>query len=512
MGVAVIGGSTGISTGTWYRFLCLPITTRWYTSRVLVVAPSLTRREREVALLVAQGLTNREIATRLFISERTAESHVEQIRGKLGFHSRVQIAGWVAAGLPGDGASESSVLAVGDAEPSARGRSRLRLPGRLGATISVGVVGAALLAGLVVAHNWRSAPPAGPRAVTVAGTGQRAFSGDGRQASTSALVRPLALAIGPAGELYIAEGNRIRQVNKDGRITTLAGTGAAGNSGDGGLAAQAQLNMPQGLAVDSAGTVYIADTLNNQVRRVNADGTITTVAGIGEAGYSGDGKPAREAKLNFPTGLAIGFGDTLFIADTGNNVVRQLGSDGAIHTAAGTGEAGYRGDGGSAVDAVLHAPAGLALDGEGNLYIADTLNQRVRRIDVRGQIETVAGTGDPGYLGDGHPAIYAELNLATNPFEGIGQGLAVDSRGDVFIADALNRRVRRLDLRGVISTVAQLRMPLGLAVDAQGAVFVADAEDNRVSRLGQPQAAGGCCSGTSKSRPTGVVRNSRNTA
>jgi len=449
-----------------------------------VVAPSLTRREREVALLVAQGLSNREIATQLFISERTAESHVEQIRGKLGFHSRVQIAAWVAAGLAGDSHSESSVPAIGPIEAPARGRPLPRLPRRLAATISVGVVGAALLAGLAVAHNWPPTPPAGSRAVTVAGTGARAFSADGRQASASALVRPLAVAIGPTGNVYIAEGNRIREVNRDGRLTTLAGTGAAGDSGDGGPATQAQLNMPQGLAVDSAGTVYIADTLNNRVRRVNSDGTITTVAGVGEAGYTGDGKPGPEAKLNFPTGLAIGFGDTLFIADTGNNVIRQLGADGAISTVAGTGEAGYRGDSGRAVDAVLHAPAGLAFDGEGNLYIADTLNQRVRRIDVTGQIETVAGTGDPGYLGDGHPAIYAELNLATNPFEGIGQGLAVDSRGVVFIADALNRRVRRLDIKGVISTVAQMRMPLGLAVDEQGAVYVADAEDNRVSRLG----------------------------
>jgi len=236
--------------------------------------------------------------------------------------------------------------------------------------------------------------------------------------------------------------------------------------------------------VDSAGNVYIADTLNHRVRRVDAAGTIATVAGTGEAGYVGDGKPGREAQLNLPTGLAIGFGDTLYIADTGNNVVRRLGPDGEIHTVAGTGEAGYRGDAGRAVDAVLHAPGGLAFDGEGNLYIADTLNQRVRRIDVSGQIETVAGTGVSGYLGDGRPGIYAELNLASNPLEGMGQSLAVDAQGDLFIADALNQRVRRLDLRGVITTMAQMRTPLGLAVDTQGRVYVADAEDNRVRRIG----------------------------
>jgi len=306
----------------------------------------------------------------------------------------------------------------------------------------------------------------------VAGTGERAFSNDGRQASASPLVHPLALAIGPAGEIYIAEGNRIREVKADGRLTTFAGTGTAGSGGDGGPAAQAQLNMPQGLAVDSVGNVYIADTLNNRVRRVDVNGTITTVAGSGEV------------TLNYPTGLAIGFNDTLFIADTGNNVIRRIGSDGVIHTFAGTGEAGYRGDAGDALDAVLHAPGGIAFDGEGNLYIADTLNQRIRRVDVNRQIGTVAGTGASGYLGDGRPASLAELNLATNPLAGMGQGLAVDSRGDVFIADALNRRVRRIDVKGTITTIARMRTPLGLAVDGQGLVYVADADDNRVSRIG----------------------------
>ncbi len=274
--------------------------------RIVVVAPSLTRREREVAILVAQGLTNREIATRLFISERTAESHVEQIRGKLGFRSRVQIANWVAAGLEGDGAP-----AAGPAEPSAR---RFLAPAsRRAAIIGAGVIAVVLLGGVALAYSWLSTPSAaGPRLVTVAGTGVRAFSGDGRQATASALVRPLALAIGPAGELYIAEGNRIREVTKDGRITTFAGTGAAGGDGDGGPAAQAQLNIPQGLALDSVGNVYIADTLNNRVRRVSADHIIATVAGTGEAGYAGDGRPGREAKLNFPTGLAVGSGDTLY--------------------------------------------------------------------------------------------------------------------------------------------------------------------------------------------------------
>ena len=450
-----------------------------------MVAPSLTRREREVASLVAQGLTNREIATRLFISERTAESHVEQIRGKLGVHSRVQIANWVASDTPHDSVQPSSRQAAGGVQAPGRSRAGSLLPKRLGSATKVGIFSAALVAIFALGYVWLSAPPAAglPQQVTVAGTGQRAFSSDGGRATASGLVRPLALAVGSSGEIYVAEGNRIREI-KDGLITTLAGTGTAGSSGDGGPSAKAQLNTPQGLAVDSAGNVYIADTLNNRVRRVDLEGTITTVAGTGESGYSGDGNPGSKAKLNLPTGLAIGFGDTLFIADTGNNVVRQLGPDGIIRTVAGTGEAGYRGDPGRALDAVLHAPGGLAFDSEGNLYIADTLNQRVRRVDVNGQIEAVAGTGVAGFLGDTHPAADSELNLATNPLEGIGQGLAVDSRGDVFIADALNHRVRRIDVHGTINTIAQMKTPLGVAVDAQGLLYVADADDNRVSRIG----------------------------
>ncbi|HYM96900.1 MAG TPA: LuxR C-terminal-related transcriptional regulator [Candidatus Sulfotelmatobacter sp.] len=450
------------------------------------MTPNLTRREREVAILVGQGLTNREIAVRLFISERTAESHVEQIRGKLGVRSRAQIAVWVAAGgLTGSGPPPASVSPARETPPPTLDRPQIRLQGRRAVIVSTALAGIAVLALLAVWLSWLSAPHATQSlGTTVAGTGERAFSSDGGQATASSLVRPLAVAVGPSGEIYIAEDSRIREVNKDGRISTFAGTGTSGYSGDLAPAAQAQLNMPQGLAVDSAGNVYISDTLNDRVRRVDADGTITTVAGTGVAGYAGDGGPGREATLNLPTGLAIGFNDALFIADTGNNVVRQLGPDGIIRTVAGTGEAGYRGDGGPADYAVLHSPGGVAFDAEGNLYIADSLNQRVRRVDVNGQIATVAGTGTAGYAGDGGPAVYAELHMATNPLEGMGQGLAVDSQGDVFIADATNHRVRRVDVSGNIRTVVQMDTPLGLAVDPRGAVYVADADDNRVRRVG----------------------------
>ena len=449
-----------------------------------MVAPNLTRREREVAALVAQGLTNREIAARLFISERTAESHVEQIRGKLGFRSRSQIAAWVAdqgrAGEAGPVLPPPAARTAFQASPAPAVRRPTR---RLVYVGAVALLITLLLAGAVVGTRLATTTPTGPRVTTVAGTGARAFSHDGGPAISSALVRPVAVAAGQQGEIYIAEGNRVREVQPDGRIATLAGTGDAGSSGDGGPAAGAQLNTPQGLAIDSTGRVYIADTLNNRVRRVDPDGTIHTVAGTGESGYEGDGKPAVEARLSLPTGLAIGFDDGLFIADTGNNVIRELGGDGIIRTVAGDGEAGYKGDGGPALSAALHAPGGLAFDDEGDLYIADTLNQRIRRIDVNGEISPVAGTGVAAFAGDGDSAIYAELDLATNPLDAMGQAIAVGPTGDVFIADGANHRLRKLDVKGVISTVAILKNPLGVAVDPHGVVYVADADDNRVLRI-----------------------------
>lgn len=451
-----------------------------------MVTPKLTRREREVAALVAQGLTNREIAARLFISERTAESHVEQIRGKLGFRSRNQIAAWVAnQGEAGDGGPTPAAAPTAHPIALSSPAQARRRPAR--GVVYLGVVVlliALVLVGVFAGSRLVTPTTTTPRITTVAGTGARAFSRDGGLATASALVRPVAVAVGQRSEIYIAEGNRVREVQPDGRITTLAGTGDAGSLGDGGPAARAQLNTPQGIAIDGSGRVFIADTLNNRVRRVDPDGTIRTVAGTGEAGYAGDGKPATAAKLNLPTGLAIGFGDALLIADTGNNVIRELGRDGIISTIAGTGEAGYRADGGPALSASFHAPGGLAFDDEGDLYIADTLNQRIRRVDVRGDISTVVGTGIAAFGGDGSSAIYAELNLATNPLDAMGQGIAVAPSGDVFIADALNHRLRKLDVKGVISTIALMHTPLGVAVDSHGTVYVADADDNRVLRIG----------------------------
>ena len=460
---------------------------------------TLTRREREVAELVAQGFTNREIATRLFISERTAESHVEQIRGKLGFHTRAQIAAWVASSGSSGGLAVASPAIT--SRPSLPGRVagiNLPKPTRL-LTITAGsTLALAAMLATAIAGSWL-APGSGQQPVitTIAGTGELAFSVDGGLATSTPLVHPLAIAIGPGGEIYLAEGNRIREIRLDGHIVTLAGTGEAGFSGDGGQAQLAQLNSPQGLAIDSGGDVYIADSLNHAVRRVGRDGVITTIAGNGNAGYSGDGGDAAKAQLNLPVGVAIGFADRILIADTGNNRVREIDANGAIRTIAGTGEAGYRGDGGLATFALLNAPTGLAFDSEGNLYIADSLNERVRKVDAASVIVTAAGNGTAGFAGDDGPATEASLDLAPNPLEGSGQGVAVDTKGNLYIADAQNHRVRRVDLRGTISTIAgtgaiggsgdggaavraELHLPLGVAVDVYGAVYVADAKDNRL--------------------------------
>jgi sugar lactone lactonase YvrE len=177
----------------------------------------------------------------------------------------------------------------------------------------------------------------------------------------------------------------VRQVGTNGEITTVAGTGTGGFSGDGGLATDARLSVPAGVAVDGAGTLYIADQENHRVRRVGTDGKITTVAGTGTGGFFGDGGPATRAQLLAPAGVAVDGAGTLYIADTGNHRVRQVGADGKITTVAGTGTDGFSGDGGPATRARLWAPAGVAVDSSGNVYIADERNRRVRRVGADGQ-------------------------------------------------------------------------------------------------------------------------------
>ena len=270
----------------------------------------------------------------------------------------------------------------------------------------------------------------------------------------------------------------------------------SGYAGDGGLAREARLNNPVGVAVDGDGNVYIADTHNYRIRRVDPEGIITTFAGTGERGFSGDGGPAVEAQLNYPVGVAVDGEGNVYIADAYNYRIRRVDPEGIITTFAGTGERGFSGDGGPAVEARLNDPWDVTLDGDGNFYIADSYNHRVRRIDPVGTITTFAGNGQGVFVRDardGEPAVEARLN---NPV-----GVVVDGDGNLYIADSGYQRIRRVDPSGIITTFAgmgygsapagdggpaveaRLGQPLGVAMDGDGNLYIVDARHQRIRRV-----------------------------
>ena len=325
---------------------------------------------------------------------------------------------------------------------------------------------------------------------TAAGDGTSGFSGDGGLATGASLFAPRGLAADASGHLFIADAfnDRIRRVAADTEIiTTVAGDGATGFSGDGGPATSASLNRPNAVAIDASGNLFIADGSNYRVRRVDAaTGIITTVAGDGTLGGSGDGGPATSASFNYANGVAVDGSGNLFIAES-HRIRRVDGATGIITTVVGGAASGFSGDGGPATSASLNFPSGLAVDGSGNLYISDSFNYRVRRVDAAtGVITTVAGDGIRGFSGDGGPATSASLNV---PW-----GVAVDTSGNVYIADRDNHRVRRVDAAtGVITTVAggfvgdggpatssSLNSPAGIALDASGNLYIADSAHHRV--------------------------------
>ncbi|MDP2673555.1 MAG: RHS repeat-associated core domain-containing protein [Dehalococcoidia bacterium] len=330
---------------------------------------------------------------------------------------------------------------------------------------------------------------------TVAGNGSNGFGGDGGPATQAALSVPHGMAVGADGSLYIADSynSRIRRVGTAGIITTVAGNGSDGFGGDGGPATQAALNHPSDVAVGADGSLYIADYDNLRIRRVGTDGIITTVAGNGSNGFSGDGGPATQAALWLPNGVAVGADGSLYIADSFNHRIRRVGTDGIISTVAGNGTNGFSGDGGPATQAALWFPHDVAVGADGSLYIADNGNSRIRRVGTDGIITTVAGNGTFGFGGDGGPATQAAFNSPV--------GVAVGADGSLYIPDFNSYRIRVVT-DGIISTVAggtqgfggdggpatqaALRSPYGVAVGADGSLYIADAENYRIRKVLSP--------------------------
>jgi trimeric autotransporter adhesin len=325
---------------------------------------------------------------------------------------------------------------------------------------------------------------------TIAGNGTLGYTGDGGPA-LSAQFHPYCVTADAKGNFYISDwfNNVVRMVASSGVITTIAGNGSLGYSGDGGAATSAQLAYPCGLAFDQAGDIFIADSGNNVIREIT-NGAINTVYGNNTRGYLGDFGQASAAEFYSPLSLAFDPQGNLYVADSGNNVIRIISPAGVINTFAGLAEPGYTGDGGLATKAQFMTPKSLAVDSQGNLYIDDFGNNVIRKISG-GQISTVAGTGFAGFSGDGGAATSAQFYSP--------QWIAVDSAGNLYIADTGNQRIRQINANGVINTIAgagtrgysgdggaaasaQFHNPTGIAVSAAG-IYVADSENNVIRLL-----------------------------
>lgn len=333
---------------------------------------------------------------------------------------------------------------------------------------------------------------------TAAGSGSKGFFGDGDLATSAGFSFPISVAFDSEGNYYISdsENNVIRKVSTNGKISTVAGNGTSGSSGDGGLATNASLSRPGGVFADEFGNLYIADRFNHRIRKVNSDGIITTIAGTGSSGYSGDGGQAINAQLFRPNDVHVDRQNNIYIADTANHVIRKIAPDGIISTVAGRGgQFGYEGDTGQATLALLREPTSVFVDTFGSVLISDSSNHVIRKILPSGVIITVAGNSFSGYSGEGGPAVETTLN---QPFDVIS-----DNSGVLYIADTLNHRVRQVNSLGNILTVggngdpgfqgdnglainASFNEPIGLALDKAGNVYVADFQNQKIRKIGQP--------------------------
>lgn len=415
--------------------------------------------------------------------------------GDGGFAILAQIA--FPAGLAVD---SSGTLFIADSQNQ---RLRRVTPGGIITTLLGGIPGSALQTPTAVGVNRDGAvyvldqsftircyKPA-PAWITVAGTGTALFSGDGGRAVRASLLRPNDLAVSVSGDVYIADGTRIRRVDTDGLIATVAGDAYVHAVGDGQAAIAARLFQPSSVAVDPSGTLYIADPGAERVRRVATNGVMESVFGTGTPGFTADGGSAGGSPAREPMGVAVDANGALLVAETRGNRIRRISAD-RVSTIAGTSDAGAGAEGKPGVETALRAPRGLCVDRDNATYVVDTGNHRVLRVPPKGPVILVAGSGEAGDGGDGGPARGALLNHPS--------ACAVDASGNLLIADTLNHRIRQVAPNGFISTVAgtgiqgasgdegfatgaRLSVPTGVAIDGAGSIFISDTGNHRIRHV-----------------------------